>query len=107
MTLNHLKAELDRRDITLHLEDEKLVADDPHRRLTPPLDEAIRFYRDDLIKGLQPISAVLGTLYSTEGKERPDLSCMTIDEFAAAVIRQEVYASKLDDVIIIASNNHV
>ena len=57
MTLNQLHTELKRRDIELQMEGSKLIAADPHQRLSPSLDAFIRKHRDELVSELKAVSA--------------------------------------------------
>ena len=56
MTLDQLHSELKRRNIALQMDGYKLIAVDPHQRLSPTLDAGIRQYRDEIISNLKAVS---------------------------------------------------
>jgi len=55
-------SELARRQIPLQREGDKLIAVDPHHRLSPALDGAIRQHRTALVAALEPVSAAVAPL---------------------------------------------
>ena len=108
MTLDHLKSELRLRNISLNVENEKLILLDPHRRISPHLDEAVQHYRDALIEGLKPISSVTGPLSSPKslnGEPCDALNAMTMDGLAASNMAITAYSPAFDDVIGLAGND--
>ena len=56
LTLSELRSQLRLRQITLTVDGAKLVAVDPHGRLSPTLDAAIRAHRDELANELRSAS---------------------------------------------------
>ena len=62
IVLEDLHEELERRAITLELQDQRLIAIDPHDRLSPNLKKAIQTHRSRLISELQSSSGSLEAL---------------------------------------------